>query len=65
MIVRHEIQGAILVQAMMSGDDFPVTILDMIFMNVAQHAQNNVEMDGSLVTMNVMTEMLDLMMVEA
>ena len=65
MIVRHEIQGAILVLAMMSGDDFPVTILDMIFMNVAQHAQNNVEMDGSLVTMNVMTEMLDLMMVEA
>lgn len=65
MIVRHEIQGAILVLAMMSGDDFPVTILDMIFMNVAQHAQNNVEMDGSLVTMNVMMEMLDLMMVEA
>ena len=65
MIVRHEIQGAILVLVMMSGDDFPVTILDMIFMNVAQHAQNNVEMDGSLVTMNVMTEMLDLMMVEA
>ena len=49
----------------MSGDDFPVTILDMIFMNVAQHAQSNVEMDGSLVTMNVMMEMLDLMMVEA
>ena len=65
MIVRHEIQGAILVLAMMSGDDFPVTILDMIFMNVAQHAQNNVEMDGCLVTMNVMMEMLDLMMVEA
>ena len=65
MIVRHEIQGAILVLAMMSGDDFPVTILDMIFMNVAQHAQNNVEMDGSLVTMNVMMGMLDLMMVEA
>ena len=65
MIVRHEIQGAILVLAMMSGDDFPVTILDMIFMNVAQHAQSNAEMDGSLVTMNVMTEMLDLMMVEA
>lgn len=65
MIVRHEIQGAILVLAMMSGDDFPVTILDMIFMNVAQHAQSNVEMDGSLVTMNVMMEMLDLMMVEA
>ena len=65
MIVRHEIQGAILVLVMMSGDDFPVTILDMIFMNVAQHAQNNVEMDGSLVTMNVMMGMLDLMMVEA